>query len=160
MSQFDEDDDDNGEIDFDGNGSINQIRKALRQAEKHNKKLEDELSSFRTDNRKRALQDALRERNLNPKIAAFVPSEILPDAVGGWLDDNADVFGRSADMQSENVPTPEDSGFPEPEGAATFNEMASRGKPPTGDAGDLAQLIAGAKSKEDLDKIIFGKTQF
>ncbi len=155
MTQFDDDDD--NDIDFDGNGSINQIRKALRNAEKVNKRLEEELSSFRTDNRKRALQEALRERNLNPKIAAFVPSDITPDAISEWLDDYADVFGKPADGQGDAEPTLQDQGALEPEGASAFNKVASAGKPPTGDAGDISQLIAGAKTKEDLDRIIFGR---
>lgn len=149
MSQYEDDDD----IDFDGAGSIKQIRKALRDAEKRNKALEDELSSFRTLARKDALRRAVEERNLNPKIAAFIPKDVEVDSIGDWLDEYADVFG------SAPVATGQDEGqdATPPEGAGTFSEVTSGGVAPTGDQGAIAQLIASAKTKEDLDKILFGK---
>lgn len=147
MSQFDDDDDFDGE-----DGSINSIRKALRAAEKRNKQLESELSSFRTESRKRALQGAIEAKGLNPKIAAFVPSDLSADDVATWLDEYGDVFAPA----NSAPPADEPQAPPIPEGADVFSEVASTGAAPTGDEGQLLARITGAKTKAELDTLIFG----
>jgi hypothetical protein len=43
---------------------------------------------------------------------------------------------------------------PIPDGAATFAEVTSAGAPPNGDEGQLMALIQGAKTPEDLNRIL------
>lgn len=148
MSQFDDDDDFEDGVD----GSINSIRKALRAAEKRAKTLEAELSSFRTESRKRALQGAIEAKGLNPKIAAFVPADLAADDVAGWLDEYGDVFAPAGAAPAAQEP----QAVIVPDGADTFSEVASTGAAPTGDEGQLLARISGAKTKAELDTLIFG----
>lgn len=152
MSQFDDDDDFEDGVD----GSINSIRKALRAAEKRAKALETELSSFRSESRKRALQGAIEAKGLNPKIAAFVPADLAADDVATWLDEYGDVFAP-AGATAPPSPSDEPTGVVPPEGANIFSEVASSGAAPTGDEGQMLALIRGAKTKAELDTLIFGQ---
>lgn len=148
MSQFDDDDDFEDGVD----GSINSIRKALRAAEKRAKTLEAELSSFRAESRKRALQGAIEAKGLNPKIAAFVPADLAADDVATWLDEYGDVFAPTGAAAAVQEP----QAVEVPDGASTFSEVASTGAAPTGDEGQLMARITGARTKDELDTIIFG----
>jgi hypothetical protein len=145
MSQFDDDDDD-----FD-NDNINVVRKAQRSAEKRVKELEKELSSFRADARKSTLRSAIEAKGLNPKIAAFVPQDIDPTAVGEWLDEYGEVFAPAG---ATAPPSDDEPDTPIPDGAARFAEVTSSGAPPSGDEGQMMALIQGAKTPEDLNKIL------
>lgn len=148
MSQYDDDDD----FDLDS-GTIADIRKALRAAEKRSKALESELQGFRTDSRKRELSGAIESRGLNPKIAAFIPEGIEPSGIGAWLDEYGDVF---APQGAAPAVVDEAPAIEAPTGARTFSEVASSGTAPNGDEGQLMALIQGASTKEELNKLIFG----
>lgn len=149
MSQFDDDDD----FDIDTEGGISQIRKALRAAEKRAKALEQELASFRAESRTRALKGAIEARGLNPKVAGIIPADI--EDVNAWLDEYGDIFG-AAPAQSAQATEPD--AVPAPEGADTFSQVASTGTAPTGDEGQLMALLQSATTKDELDKLIFGKS--
>lgn len=59
-----------------------------------NKKLADELASYRQAQRKDSITGALQTLGVNTKVAMFYPSdaEASPEAVGKWLKDNEGVF--------------------------------------------------------------------
>ena len=146
MSQYDDDDD------FDTDGSaIGDIRKALRSAEKRNKALEQELTSFRQESRKRELAASIEARGLNPKIAGLIPQDADPAA---WIEEFGELF--SAPPAAQDAQADEPPAIPAPEGASTFSEVATTGATPIGDEGQLMALITGAKTKADLDRLIFG----
>lgn len=149
MSQYDDDED----FDLD-NGTMADLRKALRAAEKRNKAFETELSGFRNDSRKRELSGAIESRGLNPKIAAFVPSDLSASDLGTWLDEYGDVFAPAGVTATDTAV--EQPVIEAPTGARVFSEVASSGTAPSGDEGQLMALIQGAKTKEELDKLIFG----
>lgn len=142
MSQFDDDDD------FDDNDgdNINAIRKAERAQAKRVKELEKELSSFRAESRKRALQSAIEAKGLNPKIAGLVPADADVEV---WLEEYGDIFGAAPTSTSEEPPAPV-----VPAGADAFSEIASGGVPPTGDEGQLMARIQAAKTPEELNQIL------
>jgi hypothetical protein len=146
MSQFDDDDED-----FDTD-NINVVRKAQRAADKRVKELEKELASFRTDARKNALKGAIEAKGLNPKIAAFVPQDIEPSAVEEWLEEYGEVFAPAGVTAPPSDTPPVEI----PSGARVFADVTSAGEPPNGDEGQMMALIQGARTKEDLDKILFG----
>lgn len=153
MSQFD----DEFEDDYsNGSNALSEARKAAKENARRVKELEAELAQFRTETRKRTLAESIQARGLNPKIAAFVPADVKPDDVGAWLDEYADLFAPSGASQSAEQSGSEPEPATAPEGAAAFARVASTGTPPNGDEGQLAALIKGAKTKEELDKIIFG----
>lgn len=149
MSQYDDDDDFDDDID----GGITAVRKALRAAEKRAKALEQELSTYRTESRQRAMQAAIEAKGLNPKIAAFVPADVTTEQIGSWLDEYAEVFAPQGTAPQSQEPTPEPI---IPDGADIFAQ-ASTGPAPTGDESELLALIKGATSKADLDRLIFGQ---
>jgi len=146
MSQFDDDDDyDNEPQDF------NSLRRAKRKDEKRIKELESELSSFRSEKRKSALAGAIEAAGLNPKIAAFVPETIDTGSIAEWIAEYGDVFTPASAAPPVPQPDPDDL---IPDGAQQFNEVASAGTPPLGDDGQIRALIEGAKTPEELNRIL------
>lgn len=143
MPQFDDDDED-----FTGE-NISEARKAERSANKRIKALEAELAGFRTESRTRALQGAIEAKGLNPKIAAFVPADVDTSAIGAWIEEYGDVFAPQGAPVPPVAPPPI-----VPDGADTFSEVAASGAAPTGDEGQLMALISGAKTPEELNKIL------
>ena len=77
---------------------VKKLRKALKAEQRRNKELETNYSELTKTQKERILKDALASRGVNPKVAAFVPSDIeaSEDAIAAWLDSNADVFGVPA----------------------------------------------------------------
>lgn len=69
------------------------LRSQIKQLQAERKELLETVEGFRAEQRKTVLGGALESRGLNPKIAAFVPSDLEPDAIDGWLDEYAEVFG-------------------------------------------------------------------
>lgn len=155
MSSFD----DEFEDDY-GNSStaLTEARKAAKENAKRVKELEAELQSFRKESRRRELAESIQSKGLNPKIAAFVPADVDTADIGAWLDEYADVFAPDSAGQSEAQVTDESQPEAEaPAGAAGFAELVNTGSVPSGDEGQIMSLIKGAATKEDLDKLIFGK---
>lgn len=152
-----EDDDDYGYDDGDiqASSSLAEVRKALRKQQRQNKELTEALEGFRKEARKATVTSALQERGLSPKIAAFVPSDVEADGIASWLDEFGDVFAPAG---ASSQTSPGDQSGPDPAvvEAQRFNEVASQGKPPSGDEAQLAALISGAKSPEELNQILFG----
>lgn len=115
MNQFDDTDldfdieDDEFDSFDDGSKLLKQLRRELTKAKKALKERDNELSSLLSESRKRTVRDVLSDRGLNPKIAAFVPSDIEPtaEAVGAWVEEYGDVFGvvsvTSTDEPAEQV---------------------------------------------------------
>ena len=154
MSQYDEFDDlDDLDDDTRGSNALREVRKAQRAAEKRAKELEAELAKYRAEARQNTLKSLLTEKNLNPKIAAFIPADITePEKVAAWLDEYGDVFSP-APVQQEAVV---DQGQQAPPKADLFTQVASSGDSPHVDASNMASLIAGAKTAEELNQILFG----
>ena len=152
MSQFDDEfEDDYGT----GSNALAEARKAAKENARRAKELEAELQKFRSEFRKRELAETITARGLNPKIANLVPANIEPGEIGAWLDENADVFGVSS-PQSADQPDSQPA-VVAPDGADTFASVANTGTPPVGDEGQLLALIKGAKTPEELNKLIFGQ---
>lgn len=143
MSQYDDDDD----FDNEGN-SINDVRKALRAEQKLRKAAEAELTTYRAESRKRELSDTIVKRGLDPKIAGLIPVDA---DVETWLETFGPLFAALAPAATA---TDEQAVTPAPEGASTFSEVANTGAAPTGDEGQLMALISGAKTPEELSRIL------
>lgn len=144
--------------DYDDN-ALSQVRKAHKAATKRLKELEQELQGFRSESRKRSVQDVLTSRGFNPKLADLIPSEINnEDEIGAWLDDRADLFqptqaGSEVQVEEQQAPNPD---VEVPPWANQFNNVVNAGQPVAGDESQLLSMIASAKNPEELNRILFG----
>lgn len=147
----DDDDQDEGQREPDST-AMRELRRADRAKAKRIAELEAQLTSLSGAQRERTVKEVLQARNLNPKIAAFIPDsvEATEDAVGKWLDDYGDVFGQ-----------PQQSDASEEEHQATLAQLRqvdalSGGLHVPSGPNDMAARIASVNSKEELDALIFG----
>lgn len=142
-----DEDDDEAPVERDST-VIRELRKINNSQSRKIKELEEQLSSFAKTARTRTVAELLESRDLNPKIAAFIPDTVEPtaEALGKWLDDYADVFGAAPAKQAE----------PPSENLAALRQMDSvmSGATSAPGANDLRAAIANASSVEELDALI------
>lgn len=136
--------------------AMRELRKADRAKAKRIAELEGLLAERSQADRSRAVKDVLQARNLNPKIAGLIPSDVEPteEALGKWLDDYGDLFGatpaprQTADDQEEA------------EHQRTLAQMRQMDdmSDSAGGAGnsDMGAQIAAANSREELEALLFG----
>jgi hypothetical protein len=99
--EYDDEDDD---FETESTDVVKQLRKVNRTLEKRLKDLEAEANSLKTQTRQRTVKDVLTAKNVNPKIAAFIPQDIEgEEAITTWLNEYGDVFG----IQQEKEAAPE-----------------------------------------------------
>ena len=127
------------------------LRKQLKKRERELKALQDELSSLRGESRNRAVKEVLDAAGVNPKIAAFIPKDIAPDQIAGWLQEYGDVFGVQPQTKSEELP---DAAIQQ----KRMEASTSTGITPSGDD-DLAARIQNATTRDELDALIFGQVR-
>ena len=153
-NQYEEDEDDldlDDQPQGDQNGPAN-LRKALKRAEREKKELSDQLASIQADLRGRSVKEVLEQKGVSFKIAKFIPGDVsTPEQIDVWLNENADVFGFA---------TPEDapSNEPTPNARETqrINASLQNANTPSRDA-DTASKLAGVKTREELDMLVFGQ---
>lgn len=158
MSTYEDDDDfDSYE---DESNPLRALRKENRSKEKQIKQLQEQLTNLSKAQRERSLGDVLTSRGLNNKIARFIPEDVTSEEdVASWLDEFGDVFGASSgsDVQQEQAADADD---PQSELLASLQKIASAqatGQAPnTSDNSQIAALIAGARTPEELNKVLFG----
>lgn len=155
MSEYDNWDDDGGE---DARGEdIPELRKAYRKLQKQNKELIDQLSGAQKQVRERSVKDVLAARGLPSKIAAFIPeSANTSDEVEAWISEYGDVFGVQVEDQEQGSAEPERPVDPSLKALSRISEAQSTGQTYSGDSDQMGALIAGARSQEELNEILFG----
>jgi len=112
MATNDWDDDD--DFDFEDQGQNNQgsndgdlvkkLRKALRAKEKENKDLAERFESVSKVQREQIVNQVLNQKGVNPKAARLILKDldsVNEEAVNGWLEDNADLFGLTVQKQED-----------------------------------------------------------
>lgn len=147
---------DDDDYDFDDESNpLKALRKENRSKEKQIKELQEQLSALSKAQRERSLADVLATRGLNAKIARFIPENVTSEEeVASWLDENGDLFGVTPSQPAgDESPTESD---PVLESLAKIANTQSTGEAPTGDQGQIAALIAGARTPAELNKILFG----
>ena len=144
----DEDDTPTGAFDSDTD-LVKKLRKALKAEQRRNKELETNLGELTKSQKDRILKDALASRGVNPKIAAFIPSDIeaSEDAIAAWLENNADVFGINSEPKQVNQ-----------QDISAMQKMDSvlTGAETSASSDDLANRIANASSEEEFLSILSG----
>jgi hypothetical protein len=143
-NQYDDDDFDDEAVD---NGPAN-LRRALKKAEKERNALQEQLDSVKSNLRQRSVKDVLETKGVNPKIAAFIPSDLeAPEQIAAWLDEYSDVFGF-AQAQSETTETTEN------DAAIQRIESSTNSAVTPGRDADLFNKIASASTKEELAQLM------
>ena len=156
-NQYEDDDDDNLDIDqtqFDESGPAN-LRKALRRAEKEKKELTEQLASIQQDLRSRSVKEVLASKGVPDKVAKFIPGDVsTPEQVESWLVENADVFGIQ--INEDTAPSEEKSNTNAMQ-VQRINAVTHNANTPSRDQ-DTAAKLAGVKTKDELDLLVFGET--
>jgi len=132
----------------DGGDLVTQLRRATKKKDKQLKELMDELSSLKTAQRANSIKSVLSERNLNPKIAAFIPESIeaSPEAVDAWLEEHAEVFGLQVQKQEQ---------APDLAALRQIDTVAAASQVPVG-IDDTLLRIDQATSAEEIINMISG----
>ena len=129
---------------------VKKLRKALKAEQRRSKELETNYSELTKTQKERILKDALASRGVNPKIAAFVPSDIeaSEDAIIAWLDTNADVFGIPS-KESKSVNENDINSLKKMDNVLTGLESP-------GTSNDLERKLAAAESQEEIMSLLSG----
>jgi hypothetical protein len=141
-------------------GDIPELRKAYRKLQRQNKELLDQLNGMQKQVRERSVKDVLAAKGLPPKIAAFIPeSANTSEEVEAWISEYGDVFGVQVEEQGEAGGSAEPRQVdPSLQALGRISAVQQSGQPYSGDPDQLAGLIAGARTPEELNEILFGNS--
>jgi hypothetical protein len=158
MATNDWDDDD--DFDFEDQGQNNQgsndgdlvkkLRKALRAKEKENKDLAERFESVSKVQREQIVNQVLNQKGVNPKAARLILKDldsVNEEAVNGWLDDNADLFGLTVQKQ-------EDPQQQLDRAALRQQDVVTQGATTPGKEMDAMQRINDAVSADEIIRMI------
>lgn len=146
-----EDEDDVDMTTFDSDTDlVKKLRKALKVEQKRNKELESSLGELTKSQKERVLKDVFASRGVNPKVAAFIPNDLdaSEEAISGWLEQNADVFGIKLDPKKEI----------DSKDVASLRQMdnVTTGALSPDKAEDMSIKIQSAQSADDILNLIYG----
>lgn len=139
MSNENDFDDEDGN---DGEG-IKNLRKQYNDMKKQNDELVKELGTFRSERRVSTVSDILKAKGVPSSAAKFYTGDdTSEDAVGKWLEENADVFNVSGASSSGEIDANAQSA--QRISAASFGQPSdNNAKVPQGQAvmGDPAEML-------------------
>jgi hypothetical protein len=146
-----ENDDDVTVASFDSDTDlVKKLRKALKVEQRRSKDLESSLGELTKSQRERVLKDVFASRGVNPKVATFIPNDLdaSEEAISGWLEQNADVFGIQLQPKKEI----------DSRDVASLRQMDSvtTGALSPDKAEDMSIRIQSAESAEDILNLIYG----
>jgi len=152
--------DDDGDFDFEDQGQNNQgsndgdlvkkLRKALRAKEKENKDLAERFESVSKVQREQIVNQVLNQKGVNPKAARLILKDldsVNEEAVNGWLEDNADLFGLTVQKQ-------EDPQQQLDRAALRQQDVVTQGATTPGKEMDAMQRINDAVSADEIIRMI------
>lgn len=141
-------DDEELESEETGGDLVSQLRKATKKKDKQLKELMEELNSIKSSQRTNSIKSVLAERNLNPKIANFIPSDLdaSPEAIDNWIAENAEVFGLKVEKPQV---------APDVATLRQIDAVAANAQIPVGNE-DLFLRLDQAQSAEEIEQMIFG----
>lgn len=145
----DEFDDDNTATETD---LLKQLRRLEKEQSKRIKELEQQLTTYKVQERESTVQSVLESMGVNPKIARFIPQdiEVNSDTVQNWVKENADVFG----ITFEQPKTAQD--------LATLRQIdtiAASGQTPIG-MDDMMLRIDQAQDASEIVNMIYGASDY
>lgn len=85
---------------------VRDFRKQLKAEQRKSKEQQAIIDNLMKTQRERIIKDVLTSKGVNAKIANFVPADIeaSDEAISGWIDANADVFGVSQTQTQAQEP--------------------------------------------------------
>jgi len=96
------------------------------------------------------LKDVFTSRGVNPKVAAFIPNDLdaSEEAISGWLEQNADIFGIQIESKKEI----------DSKDVASLRQMdnVTTGALSPDKAEDMSIKIQSAQSADDILNLIYG----
>jgi len=146
-----ENDDDVTVASFDSDTDlVKKLRKALKVEQRRSKDLESSLGELTKSQRERVLKDVFASRGVNPKVATFIPNDLdaSEEAISGWLEQNADVFGIQLQPKKEI----------DSKDVASLRQMdnVTTGALSPDKAEDMSIRIQSAESAEEILNLIYG----
>jgi hypothetical protein len=131
------------------------LRRALKKAQKEREAIEAELQKMRSELRSRSVKDVLEQKGVPSKLAKLIPSDIdTPEQIDAWLSEYADVFGVQLKQQESAQPTVDEETIRDNQ---RINNVTSTAQNPSGELNSHQKVLA-AKSKEELDQLLFGQS--
>lgn len=132
------------------NDALRKVRRAERAKDKQLKELQAELETLRKFQRESTISKVLQEKNINPKIAAFIPGDLdaSTEAISSWLEQYGDVFGV---QQVQQQPGLQDVDI------ATLRQIdaATSGAYSLDDANDMFSALNNVQSQEELLDLLY-----
>jgi hypothetical protein len=127
---------------------LKQLRRELKAKTKALSEYESKMATLESERRSNTIKSVLESKGVSPKIAKFVPQDIEPsaEAIDSWIQDNADIFGLTAQTPSQQEP---DLATLRQIDAVTANAQSPAGME------DLMMRINNAESMEDLHNLIY-----
>lgn len=150
---LEDDDDDDVQVSYQTESDlIKQLRKQLKAEQRRNKELESTVGTLNKTQKERIIKDVLTSKGVNAKIASFIPSDIeaSEDAISGWLESNADVFGIQLAPSKPAVDSEDIAAMQK------MNSVLNGAETPTS-TDTLEQAIANAQSAEEVLSILSGQ---
>jgi hypothetical protein len=150
------DDEDDDDMDFSPSSFesdtdlVKKLRKALKAEQRRAKELESNLGELSKSQRERILKDVFSSKGVNPKVAAFVPSDLeaSEDAITGWLESNAEIFG----IEISDKPSPSQQDI---SAMQKMNNVLTNADTPIA-SNDMENRIANATTEEEIISILSG----
>lgn len=162
----DDDDEDSGQSQNDPKS----LRAYAKKTAKENEALKAKIAAIETAARKSLVTQTIKDKGMNPKIAAFIPESIGADsdAIDKWLEEYKDVFsfaekrGKSASTADDDTDDDEDFDISTDLDEADFDRAAqermsraSASSLPATKRADLsAKLNDPNLTREQLDKVL------
>lgn len=140
--------------DVQGSDLVKKLRAKIDDLSKHAKGLEDENANLKAGERKRSVASVLESKGYNPKISAFIPSDLDPteDNLVEWLTEYGDVFGGPTLGQEEQGSAPDNSSIQ----AQRRMSAAEAGAQASTPSNDLTERIKSAKTEAEVLAVLQG----
>lgn len=136
----------------DGSDLVKTLRQALRQKSREAKEYKTQVDGFQTQTRKQIIESTLTARNLNPKIAAFIPSDVKDEAgIENWITEYGDVFGPPAPPAP---PAGQNQSALTDDQISALRGMDVVGTQTQSNMGDVLGKIQSAQSAEEIIALI------
>ena len=132
-----------------------ELRKALKKAQKEREAIEAELNKMRSELRARSVKEVLESKGVPDKLAKLIPSDVdTPEQIDSWLSEYSDVFGLQAKQEESAQPAVDEETV---KANQRINQSTSTAQIPSSEQ-NAYQKLMGAKSKDELDQMIFGQS--
>lgn len=127
---------------------VKNLRAALRAKSKEAQQYRTELDGVKTISRQATIENLLKTRELNVKVAKFIPPDVeaTEEAVDKWLAEYGDVFGATPPVQQQELSDQQIAAMRQMDAFAGATSPAS--------TNDALKNLQGAGSKDDVLSMI------